>query len=74
MSTTIVMPEEDWFKLCAKQCKARRNQHGDDKDYCDEHDGICPECVDDTLAAAPAKYRTTDERAANFDTLPGCQS
>jgi hypothetical protein len=73
-NTAVVMSESEWFKLCSRMCKARRKKYGEDQQYCEEHSGICPECADDALAAAPAKYRTTDERAANFDTLQGCQS
>lgn len=74
--TAVVMPEDEWFKLCAKQCRDRRKQHGGTRAECvDEHDcGVCPECASDAIACVPAKYRTTPERAANFDILPGCSS
>lgn len=69
---SFVMYEEDWIKLCAKQCKARQKQWGPDPDYCDEHNGICPECADDAAARVPKKYHTTPEEAARHDRLPGC--
>jgi hypothetical protein len=70
---SFVMYEEDWFKLCAKLCKARRKQYGYKlKDCRDENEcGICPECASEAAASVPKKYRTTPERAAHYDTLPG---
>lgn len=67
----FVMPEDAWFKLCAKQCRTRRKEYGNDRDYCKEHDGICPECAADAAANVPAKYFTTPEAAASHGRLPG---
>jgi hypothetical protein len=72
--TAVVMPEDEWFKLCAKQCRARRKQYGYDRSYCEEQNGICPECAADAIVRAPAKYRTTPEIAETYDRLPGCSS
>lgn len=71
--TAIVMPEDEWFKLCAKQCRARRKEHGGTRQEClDEYEnGICPECASDAHRAAPDKYRTTPEVAEGYDLLPG---
>ncbi|MBA9067484.1 hypothetical protein FHR71_001214 [Methylobacterium sp. RAS18] len=73
--TAVVMPEDEWFKLCSKQCRARRKQYGGTRREClDEFDyGICAECADDALRAAPKKYRTTAENAAHYDPLPGAR-
>jgi hypothetical protein len=70
------MPEDVWFKLCDKQCRERRKIFGGTKAEClEEYDcGICPECADDAIVDAPAKYRTTGERAATFVSLPGTES
>ena len=67
------MPEDEWFKLCAKQCRARRKDYGGTRQAClDEFEcGICDECAYDAHRAAPAKYRTTPEVAAEYDPLPG---
>lgn len=71
--TAFVMPEDEWIALCRKQCVARSKEHGEDKDYCDEHGGLCPECVSDAAARVPQKYRRTTEFAEQFDRLPGCE-
>lgn len=71
--SAFVMPEDEWFKLCARACRVRRKEHGNDRGYCEEHDGICPECASDAARAAPAKYRTTEQRAATLDLLPGLE-
>lgn len=72
-SISIIMPEDEWLKLCARQCRARRKEYGNDRSYCEEHDGICPECASDALWAAPKKYRTTPEQADLADRLPGLE-
>lgn len=73
MARPFVMPEDEWFKLCTRACRVRRKEHGNDRGYCEEHDGICPECASDAARAVPAKYRTTEQRAATFDLLPGLE-
>jgi hypothetical protein len=67
------MPEDEWFKLCAKQCKARRKQYGYKlRDCRDENEnGICSECASDASKCVPKKFHTTPQRAAQHDTLPG---
>jgi hypothetical protein len=74
MARAFVMPEDEWFKLCARACRVRRKEHGNDRAYCAEHDGICPECASDAARAVPAKYRTTEQRAATFGLLPGLEA
>jgi len=71
--TSVVMPEDEWFKLCAKQCRARRKQYGGTRADCLEEFacGVCPECADDAIDRAPAKYRTTKAEADLYDSLPG---
>jgi hypothetical protein len=71
--TYVVMPEDVWFKLCKKICKARRKQYGYKLRDCQEENecGICPECASDAIEEAPAQYRTTKERAESYDRLPG---
>lgn len=67
----FVMPEDKWIKLCKKQCKERQKEYGPDPDYCDEYNGICPECAHDAAKQVPNKYRITAEVAESYTKLPG---
>jgi hypothetical protein len=74
--SAVVMPEDVWFKLCEKHCRARRKEYGGTRQEClEEYDcGICQECASDAIERAPARYRTTPEEAALYGNLPGCCS
>lgn len=69
----FVMFEEDWLKLCVKQCRARRKQYGGTREACiAENDcGVCPECFDDAALRVPAQYHTDKQIADAHDPLPG---